>query len=89
MAKIVITMKIFPKDAGGNLDELKGQIKQALPKDAEVHRFDEEPIAFGLVALTAQIVIPEEKVGVMELVENAIRNISAVSELEVTMVRRI
>jgi len=82
-------MKIFPKDAGGNLDELKRQIKQALPGDAEVHRFDEEPIAFGLVALIAQIVMPEEKIGVMELVENAIRNISVVSELEVTMVRRI
>lgn len=89
MAKIVVAIKIFPKGAGSNLDELKEQIKQALPENAEVHRFDEEPIAFGLVALIAQIVMPEEKIGVMELVEKAIRNVSEVSELEVTMVRRI
>lgn len=82
-------MKIFPKDAGANLDELKGQIKQALPKDAVAHKFDEEPIAFGLVALVAQIVLPEDKVGLMDNLETAIRNIPAISELEVTMVGRI
>jgi len=89
LAKIVVAMRIFPKDAGGNLDELKRQITQALPEDAEVHRFDEEPIAFGLVALIAQIGMPEEKTGILDRVENAIRSISEVSELEITMVRRI
>lgn len=89
MAKIVVALKIFPKDAGGNLDELKRQITQALPEDAEVHRFDEDPIAFGLVALIAQIAMPEEKTGILDRVENAIRAIPEVSELEVTMVRRI
>jgi elongation factor 1-beta len=89
LAKIVVALKIFPKDAGGNLDELKRQITQALPEDAEVHRFDEDPIAFGLVALIAQIAMPEEKTGILDRVENAIRAIPEVSELEVTMVRRI
>lgn len=89
MAKILATIKIFPKEAGGNLEELKHQVQKALPRDASVHKFDEEPIAFGLVALVAHIIMPEEKAGIVDVVENAIRAISSVSELQVAMVRRV
>jgi len=89
MAKILVTIKIFPKEAGGNLEELKQQIQKALPSDVSVHKFDEEPIAFGLVAVVAHIIMPEEKAGIVDIVEKAIRAISSVSELQVAMVRRV
>jgi translation elongation factor EF-1beta len=62
---------------------------KSLPSDASVYRFDEEPIAFGLIALIAHIIIPEEKSGELDLIETGIRKISDVSEVEVVMVRRI
>jgi len=89
MARVVATIKIFPSDVTVDLENLKKEVMKSLPSDASVYRFDEEPIAFGLVALIAHIVIPEEKSGELDLVEAKIRKISDVSELEVMMVRRI
>jgi translation elongation factor aEF-1 beta len=89
MARVVATIKIFPSDVSVNLENLKRDVMKSLPSDASVYRFDEEPIAFGLIALIAHIIIPEEKSGELDLIETGIRKISDVSEVEVVMVRRI
>jgi len=54
-----------------------------------VQRFDEEPVAFGLVALIAHVVLPEDAAGHMEQVEEAIRSIDAVSEIQVLRMGRV
>jgi len=82
-------MRIYPKDVKTDFKELKQGIEEALPSEVSVHKFEEEPIAFGLTALIAFILIPEEKSGMMELAEVAVRRVPGVSEIEVLKVTRI
>ena len=88
MGKIVISFKIFPSEATVDLDLLKEKIEKQMPKFASVHGFAEEPIAFGLSALIAHIVLPEDRSGVLDEVENYLLEIREVSQIETLMVRR-
>ena len=88
MANMLVSMKIFPEDITVNFDELKQQIEKSLPKDSSVRKFAEEPIAFGLKALIAHIVIPEDKQDSLENLENTIKQIQGVSNVETFMMQR-
>jgi len=88
VAKVLVSMKIFPTGTEVDFNKLKQAIEKTLPKDASVYGFGEEPIAFGLNALIAHILIPEEKSGSLEEVENNLRNTEGVSQIEIYMVRR-
>lgn len=89
MAKVLVSMKIFPSDITIDLDQLKKKIEKELPKYASVYRFNEEPIAFGLTALIAHIVIPEETPGGSDEVEKQLQKIDEISQIEPMMIRRI
>jgi elongation factor 1-beta len=88
LAKVLASIKIFPNDANLDLDVLKSKIQQALPAGSTVHKFEEEPVAFGLVALIAHVVLPEDAEGKMDQVEDSIRGIDSVSEIQVLRVGR-
>lgn len=88
MAKVVVSLKIFPADIDVSLDKLREEIKEALPDYASVYKFEEEPIAFGLVALIAHIVLPENQAGGVDEIERKIQNIKNVSDIQTIMVRR-
>ncbi len=88
MAKVLASIKIFPSDANIDLDGLKSKIQASLPEGSTVQKFDEEPVAFGLVALIAHVVLPEDVEGKMDQVEEAIRRVDLVSEIQVLTVRR-
>jgi len=89
LGKIVISFKIFPSEATVDLNLLKEKIKKRLPKFASVHGFAEEPIAFGLSALLAHIILPEDRSGVLDEVESYLLKIKEVSQIETIMVRRV
>jgi len=82
LAKVVAQIKIFPTETTVDLSELRKKIEQALPPQTSVARFDEEPIAFGLVALVARVVMPEEE-GRMDKVEEALKSVKNVGEIQV------
>ena len=88
MAKVLASIKIFPSDANIDLNGLKAKIQAALPAGCTVQRFDEEPIAFGLVALIAHVLLPEDVEGKMDQVEEALRSVELVSEIQVQRVVR-
>ncbi|MFB0501911.1 MAG: elongation factor 1-beta [Candidatus Bathyarchaeia archaeon] len=89
MAKVLFSIKIFPSDVTTDLSQLKKKIEKELPKYASVYKFDEEPIAFGLTALIAHIIIPEEKPGGSDEVEKQLQKIDEISQIETLMVRRV
>jgi len=89
MAQIVATIKIFPREITKDFNNLKDSINKVLPTNSYVHKFEEEPIAFGLVALIAHIVMAEDTGGEMEKVEEALKTINDIDEVEVLLVRRI
>lgn len=82
------SIKIFPTDANIDLSALKSKIQSSLPAGSTVQKFEEEPIAFGLVALIAHVVLPEDAGGIMDQVEDAIRGVDLVSEIQVLRVGR-
>lgn len=89
MAKVMVSMKIFPTGTDIDLNKLKQKIEKALPADSSVYKFSEEPVAFGLNALVAHITLPEDKSGGLEEIENSIRKIDGVSQIQILMVRRV
>jgi elongation factor 1-beta len=88
MGQIVATLKIFPEDIIISPDEIKEEIKKVLPENVSIHRIDEDPIAFGLVALIAYIIMPDAG-GIINEVEALIKEIKGVSQVESLLVRRI
>jgi translation elongation factor aEF-1 beta len=88
LAKVLASIKIFPSEANIDLNPLKSKVEASLPAGSTVQRFEEEPVAFGLVALIAHIVLPEDAAGHMEQVEEAIRSVDMVSEIQVLRVGR-
>ena len=88
MARVLVSIKIFPNDANLDLNVLKSKVQGCLPAGSTVQRFEEEPIAFGLVALVVHVVLPEDAGGSMDQVEEAIRAVDSVSEIQVLRVGR-
>jgi len=89
MSRVVISFKILPSDITIDLSLLKQKIEKSLPEYASVYKFIEEPIAFGLTALIAQIVIPEENSGGLDEIEKILQRIDEVSQMETLMIRRV
>ena len=88
MAKVLAVIKIFPKSIETNLENLKNNIKKALSFGVTVHSFNEEPIAFGLVALIVNILM-DDSTGNIDRVESSINDLADVSQIEVMRVMRI
>jgi len=88
LAKVLASIKIFPNDANIDLGVLKSKVQASLPTGSTVQKFEEEPVAFGLVALIAHVILPEDAEGKMDQVEEAIRAVDQVSEIQVLRVGR-
>ena len=89
LAKVMVSLKIFPSDIVADMNGLKETITKSLEGKATIYKFDEEPVAFGLVALVAHILMAEEASGTMEEVERRLKSINGISEVEVLVSRRI
>jgi len=86
MADVLVTLKAMPADAGSNVDELIEKIKGL--GVAKLHGVEKEPIAFGLVALKPSFVT-EDAEGVVDEIEDALRKIEGIGEVEVLTVNRL
>ena len=89
MGRIVISYKIFPTGVEVDLDDLKKQIESVLPKSTSVYGYQTEPVAFGLNALIAHIIMPEDETGLLDKIEEDMGKIASVSQIQTIMVRRI
>ncbi len=83
MGEVIVTFKVMPKAIETNLDELESKIKEEIKPE----RMEREPIAFGLVALKVTKLVPEAG-GELEKLENKLRDIEGVGEVEVVEVSR-
>lgn len=73
----------MPKEAGIDLEKLEGEIKTSVNPDRMVR----EPIAFGLVALKVSKLV-EDAEGQVEAIENKLRKLDGVGEIEVVEITR-
>ena len=89
MTQVLVTIKIFPSDAHADMSVLKEKIRKTLEGKASIYKYEEEPVAFGLVALIAHILVPEEVQGRMDEVEELLKQTDGISEFQVIVSRRI
>ncbi|MEM2902572.1 MAG: elongation factor 1-beta [Candidatus Bathyarchaeia archaeon] len=89
MGEMLTSIKILPSDVEVNLEELKENVKKALPPTVKLFKVAEEPIAFGLTALIAHIITPEDESDIIERVESLLRSIRDVGEVQIVNMTRL
>lgn len=88
MGDVVATIKLMPESPDVDLEKIKSDVESSIPAGAEFHKIDEEPIAFGLVALNVMVVVGDAEGGT-EPVEEKLAQIDGVNSVEVVDVRRL
>jgi len=83
MAQVIVTFKVMPTGTDVDLDKLEKDVRTSVNPE----RINREPIAFGLVALNVTVLV-EDASGQLESVENKLKAINGVSEVEVTEITR-
>jgi len=89
LAKVLVSLKIFPSDVTVDLEDLKKKIEDCLPDFASVYKFEEEPVAFGLVAVIAHLLLPEDKAGGLNEVEEALKKVDGIGNLQTLTIQRV
>lgn len=89
MGKILISYKIFPADAEIDLQILKKKVRKQLSDIASIQKFAEEPIAFGLSALIVNMVLSEDKEGILDETEKRLTNLQEISQIQTMGVSRL
>jgi elongation factor 1-beta len=87
MARLVARIRVMPADAESNLDSVVQSMKTSLPHGMEMKGHAIEPIAFGLKAIVGDFLL-EDAEGQMDRLEESIKSINGVGEIEVMNISR-
>jgi elongation factor 1-beta len=87
MVQLVARIRIMPADAESNLDSVVQAMKTSMPQGMEMKGHAVEPIAFGLKAIVGDFLL-EDAEGQMDKLEESIKNIVGVGEIEVMNISR-
>ena len=82
MGEVMNTLKVMPENPDVDLEQLKAAIADLVKEPASLHAIEEEPIAFGLVALNTMVIV-EDGEGGTDAIEAAIAEVeAAIAELK-------
>jgi elongation factor 1-beta len=87
MARLVARIRILPAEADSNLKNVVESIKKSVPQGMEMKNSSMEPIAFGLNAIIGDFLLDDAE-GQMDKLEESIKNVEGVGEIEVTNISR-
>ena len=88
MGEVMNTLKVMPENPDVDLEQLKAAIADLVKEPASLHAIEEEPIAFGLVALNTMVIV-EDGEGGTGPTEEAITALADVASAEITDSRRL
>ncbi|MDW0120216.1 MAG: elongation factor 1-beta [Nitrososphaeraceae archaeon] len=87
MSKLVARIKMLPSESDADIDSIPRILKETLPEGFKLLAHKKEPIAFGLYSLLADFTLDDSE-GQMELLEESIKKVEAVGEIEIINVSR-
>ncbi|HJU95594.1 MAG TPA: elongation factor 1-beta [Nitrososphaera sp.] len=87
MARLVARIRILPAEAESDLENVVESIKKSVPPGMEMKSSAMEPIAFGLKAIVGDFLLDDAE-GQMDKLEESIKSVEGVGELEVTNISR-
>ncbi|MDQ3883619.1 MAG: elongation factor 1-beta [Thermoproteota archaeon] len=87
MARLVARIRILPAESDSNLENVVESIKKSVPQGMEMKNSSMEPIAFGLNAIIGDFLLDDAE-GQMDKLEESIKNVEGVGEIEVTNISR-
>lgn len=87
MSKLVARIKMLPSESDADIDSIPRILKDTLPEGFKLLAHKKEPIAFGLYSLLADFTLDDSE-GQMELLEESIKKVEAVGEIEIINVSR-
>ena len=88
MGEVVATIKLMPESPEVDLAQIKVNLENSIPEGTELHKIEEEPIAFGLVALNVMVIVDDGEGGT-EKAEEVFSQLDDVASVEVVDVRRL
>ncbi|MDW0134086.1 MAG: elongation factor 1-beta [Nitrososphaeraceae archaeon] len=87
MSKLVARIKMLPSESDADIDSIPRILRETLPEGFKLLAHKKEPIAFGLYSLLADFTLDDSE-GQMELLEESIKKVEAVGEIEIINVSR-
>ncbi len=89
-SKVVVVVRVYPKEILEKFDDLIRSIEQKLPKERyTITKWEPVDIAFGYRALELYIVMPEMIEGGTEELEEILKSVEGVDNIDVVYVSRI
>jgi len=81
MGNVMITYKIMPEGTESDLEKIKDDIKEIVEEHGSLKGSNEEKVAFGLKAIIARVVIPDEG-GIVDKIEEKLEDIEEVQSVK-------
>ncbi|MGM0510245.1 MAG: elongation factor 1-beta [Thermoplasmatota archaeon] len=81
MGDVMLVYKVMPQDPEEDLEAIKKKIGEVVSSRGELRGTKEEKVAFGLKAVIATVVIPDEG-GIVDEMEEEIRAIDGIQSAE-------
>ncbi|MCL7413840.1 MAG: elongation factor 1-beta [ANME-2 cluster archaeon] len=88
MGDVAAKIKVMPAGVDTDLEALKTRLEAAVPEGARLRTFSEEPIAFGLKAIIALVLVGDIEGGT-EQVEEAFAAVDEVESVSVMELGRL
>jgi elongation factor 1-beta len=86
MGKVLVVVKVLPKDISINLEELYHKIKENLPEILALKGYKVEEIAFGLKSLKLYFSIPDNIEGGTSVIEDYLNKFESIEQIEVEFI---
>jgi elongation factor 1-beta len=83
MGTVAAKIRVMPESTDIDMEALKESIRSAVPASAKLHAMDVRPIAFGLKALIAVVLLDDKTGGGTAEVEAAFSKVKGVESVEV------